>query len=532
MATINVKAIRGKVPRVSERLLQGNFATEALNCKLTSGRLDPLRGLSLVHTSLASSIATMYRYRFGALDNWLVWKRPVDVVKSPTAQEALGRFYFTGDGEPRMSAFVPAIAGGGPFPAAWYVLGVYVPTVAPTLGHTGGAAANEDRAYAFAFVTAMGEEGGLSPATVHTAPSDATSWDLSALEAVPPNSGTISNAATVASGVVEVTLDTVRGLAVYEEITFSGVAGMTSLNGTFQITSVNTSTNKVRVALTTAQIYSAAADAWTRTAPHNTTAMKRRIYRSVGTNPDWKMVVEQDAALTTFTDNIASTALGNGPTVALDSLPPPKNGHSIVELANGALALVAGNELCMTEQYKPHSWPLSNRYAFAGLGVALSAAGNSLIVLTDGFPVLATATVPEAASLAKMEKTYAPCISKAGVVDTGDGCLFPSHEGLWYATPGGAMKITEPTYRKDEWQALKPATFKAAFFDGCYYAMHDAADGDLQGRIWVLDTSQADSVSEVDERSMPCIRTRWTARCTLRRQASSTSGTPTTPCAT
>jgi hypothetical protein len=35
-------------------------------------------------------------------------------------------------------------------------------------GHTGGAAANEDRAYAFAFVTAMRRGGGLSPATLHT----------------------------------------------------------------------------------------------------------------------------------------------------------------------------------------------------------------------------------------------------------------------------------------------------------------------------------------------------------------------------
>jgi hypothetical protein len=228
--------------------------------------------------------------------------------------------------------------------------------------------------------------------------------------------------------------------------------------------------------------------------------MKRRIYRSVGTNTDWKLVVEQDAALTTFTDNIASTALGDGPTVALDSLPPPKNGHSIVELANGALALVAGNELCMTEQYKPHSWPLSNRYAFAGhrrgaLGGRQFAHRPDRRVPRAGHRHRAGGGEP-----GEDGEVYAPCISKAGVVDTGDGCLFPSHEGLWYATPGGAVKITEPTYRKDEWQAIKPATFKAAFFDGCYYAMHDAADGDLQGRIWVLDMSQADFVSEVDER--------------------------------
>lgn len=496
MTSVNIKAFRGKVPRSSERLLQGNYATEALNCKLTSGRLDPLRGPLLVHTSLASSVASMYRYRFNSLDNWLVWPRLVDTVRSPTAQDALGRVYFSGDGEPRMSTNADAIAGGGPFPAAFYTLGVYVPTIAATLAVVGGSGTSESRAYTYSLVTQYGEEGALAPAVVVSGFQNG-SWNLSAMEAVPPNTGTVSAAATVSSGIVEVTLNTARGLAVYEEITFAGVTGMTDLNATFTLAAVDLVTNKVKVALATAQTYTAGGT-WTRKAPHNTTGMKRRIYRTVGTNTDYKLVAEFAATTTTYNDTVAATALGSGPTVALDSFTPPKNGHSLVSLANGALAMIAGNELCLSEQYKPHSWPVSYHYAFAGQGVALTAAGNSLIVATDGYPVVATATVPSAVSLAKMEDTYAPCLSKAGVVDTGGGCLSPSHDGLWLLTPSGSRKVTEATYRVDEWKAMKPETFKAAFFDGCYYAMHDPATGQLQPRIWMLDMSAAESAAEVD----------------------------------
>jgi hypothetical protein len=131
----------------------------------------------------------------------------------------------------------------------------------------------------------------------------------------------------------------------------------------------------VRVALNTAQTYTSGG-AWERRAPHNLTGMKRRIYRTVGTNTDYKLVTEQAASSTVFNDTVASTALGSSPTVSLGSFTPPKNGHSLVSLANGALAMLAGNELCISEQYKPYSWPLANRYAFAGLGVALVAGGQ------------------------------------------------------------------------------------------------------------------------------------------------------------
>ena len=499
MTGIAIRAFRGTVPRMSDRLLADNQAAHvALNCKVTSGRLDPLKGLGLVHTSDLDSITTMYRYRHLEAYNWLVWDSVVDVVRSPVAQDSLGRFYFTGDGEPRMSTYADAISGSL-YPNAWYVLGVTPPVTAMAITVVGGAAADEDRAYVYTFVTQYGEESGPSPALLKTGKPDG-SWNITLMDAAPPNSGTISAAVadTPVTGQVEVTLNTVFGLAAYEELTFAGVAGMTDLNGTFELVSVDTAANKVVVTLATAQVYSGAADTWTRRAPHNTTSMMKRIYRTVGTNTDYKLVAEIAVANTTYSDTVpaATVSLNNGiPT--LDTLVPLKNMHSLVLLANNALAGIAGNQVCFSEQGKPYSWPLSNRYSFPGTGVALCAAGNSAIILTDGFPYVATATVPEAASVTKIPgDTLAPCVAKRGMVDIGSGALYPSHDGLYVATTSGARNITEALYTQDEWDLLMPATFKAAFHDSRYYAMHDA---DPQPLMFMLHTKEADSVIEFNE---------------------------------
>lgn len=495
MTGIAIQAFRGTVPRTSNRLLQDNQAQQATNCKLTSGRLDPVKGLGLVHTSVAALITTMYRYRFGAADNWLVWGDVVDVARSPVAQDTLGRFYFTGDGEPRMSTYADAISGSV-YPNAWFTLGVTPPVTAMAITVTGGVGANEDRAYVYTFRTQYGEESGPSPATLKTGKVDG-SWDITLMDAAPPNSGTISAAVkdTPLVGQVQVTLNTVFGLSAHEEVTFAGVAGMTDLNGTFKLVSVDTATNKVVVTLATTQTYSAAADTWTRVAPHNTTGMKKCIYRTVGTNTDYRLVAEIAVANTTYSDTVPATTVSlNAGIATLDTLPPLKDMHSLVLLANGVMAGIAGNQVCLSEQGKPYSWPVSNRYSFPGVGVALCAAGNAAIVLTDGFPYVIVASVPEAASLTKIPgDTLAPCIAKRGVVDIGSGAIYPSHDGAYVATTSGVKNITAELFTYDEWQLLKPWTFKAAFQDGDYYAMHD---GDDQGLIFSLNTAEPLGVVE------------------------------------
>lgn len=493
MTSLHAKAFRPKVPRMSPRLLQGNYAIEALACKLESGAMDAFKGPGLVRTSSADSILSMFRFRHGGQDYWLEWPVGcVNVARSPNSQDSRNRVYWSGDGEPRMAAAAQALAGGGPYPSGWYVLGVYIPGAIGAAVATGGTGSQETRAYVHTFVTQFGEEGAPSLPKLVTGPINATSWDLSSMETAPPNAGTVSAAAYQGGGITRVTLDTTRGLSRYEQVVFASVVGMTDLNATLKINAVVSGT-QVDVELTTAQVYTSGGT-WARRAPHNTTGMKRRIYRTVGTNSDYKFVAEIDAGTTTYGDAVPSSSLGTN-LGTLDSYTPPKNGHSLTELANGAQCMLAGNEICFSEIGKPHSWPIGYRYSFAGQGVSATAVGNSVVVTTDGVPVIAVATRPEAAQVAKLEDVVAPNIAKCGTVDTGSGALYPSHDGLWHVTPSGAKNITAALYSFEQWQALNPATFKAAYVDQDYWAMHENDEG--AARLLQLDFTNPDGIVEV-----------------------------------
>lgn len=501
MTVVAINGFRGAVPRYSTRLLKPNQAQRAWNCRITSGRLDPIRGPGLVFTStLEGSIRTMYRYRHfigGApVDNWLIWSEDVNVELSPLANDERGVFYFTSSAfEPRVSSYAQAVAGAQ-YPNAWYALGVPSPTVALSASPSGGVGTDEERSYAYTFTTAWGEESGPSPASALATGKPDGTWALSGMQAAPPNSGTVTAALadTPGDGQVRVTLDTVFGLAVHEGITFASVTGMTDLNGTFRILSIDVANNRVVIALDTAQTYTAGGT-WTRQSPLNTSGMVKRIYRTAGTNPAYFFVAEIPVANTTYNDTVAPTALGEV-LQTLTTLPPPKNLTCLKRLPNGCMVGLSDNQLCLSDPYKPYSWPIGNRYSFSGRGVAIEVAGNAVIVLTDSYPILFTGSDPEVMSPDKMP-TYAPCVSKRGAVNVGGGTIYPSFDGLWLATPGGVRKLTQELYRDKEWIDLNPASFDAAFFDGQYYAQYSR--NDMLSRIWVLDIAEPDSATEIDE---------------------------------
>lgn len=643
MTAVNIKAFRGQIPRVSDRLLQPNQAVRALNCKITSGRLDPVAGLTQVYDA-GIPVNTVFRYRAfvngSYVDNWLTWSDVVSVVASPNANDPYGRFYYTSEThEPRMSTYNLAI-NSIPYPTAWYALGMPAPTVAPTIavttqpigavdvtdggenyesaptvafssgaaaataiisgellsidvtnggsGYTtaptvvikgkngfgavaravvtsgavtsvvidnpgvgfseaptitfidspgtsaaataklsakvvrvdvtaagsyttlptvsfsGGGATTQakadaafknynSRSYVYTFVTTFGEESPPSPPSTLTGGSDDGTWTLTGLQTAPPNSGTVTAATTISGGVVRVTLDTVFGIAQYDTVTFASVGGMTSLNGTFRVQTVDAATNRVTVTLTTAQTYTSGGT-WTRTSALNTTGLVKRIYRTVGTGGLFLYVGEVAVATTSFVDAVEAADLGEELPTA-DSSTPPKNLISLVSLPNGCLAGVAGNELCFSDPYMPYSWPIRNRYAFSGVGVAAVAASNSVIVLTQTFPILFTGSDPEAMSATTLE-TYAPCVSARGVVDLGGEAVYPSFDGLWAVSPGAVNRVTSKLYREEEWSALNPASFVAAFHDGQYYAAYTSGS---TSRTLVIDLGEPDSTIEIEE---------------------------------
>ena len=172
MALIKIDVFKGIAPKLSARLLPSGSAKTAVNCRLDSGDLAPIRGLSDIASTAetAGTENSLYKYdTVGGVDQWFRWDEDVDVVRSPIAANTYNRVYYTGDSldgkRPRVTYNSIAVGGGTVYPSVSFRLGLPAPTTAPTMTVVGAVPANTDnevkeaRSYVYTFVSVNGEEG-------------------------------------------------------------------------------------------------------------------------------------------------------------------------------------------------------------------------------------------------------------------------------------------------------------------------------------------------------------------------------------
>ena len=348
----------------------------------------------------------------------------------------------------------------------------------------------ETRSYVTRFVTRYGEASGPSDAALADGDAAGT-WTLASLPPPPANSGGVVSA-TMAGNVCTIILDSstaTYGMEAGERLVIAGTTGIAGLNDKHKIASV-VSGSTVRIKLNSSGV--AGTGTWARENPHNLTGMKRQVFRTAGTVASYLFVGEVPATDTTFTDAVASTALGE----TIDSLAartPPRNAHSIALMANGAVAVLAGNEVCISDLGLPHSFPTANRYAIPAECVDIVAVSNAIIVLTTSFPYIITAELPDAGSKAKIDN-YAPCMAKEGVVDVAGGAIYPGTDGFYLASPSGVRSVTASVFKKREFDAINPKTIRASLHDQQIVACYVGP----QGRAMLsFDLAEPDSVVQI-----------------------------------
>jgi hypothetical protein len=519
MTAFRIAGFSGLVPRLAKQLLAPTQAQVATNCRLTSGDLRPRDGLLPVYVPVIErDIVSMFRMEKEGNGKWLAWDKDVDVARSPIAGNASRRFYYTGDGEPRVSDYDTATAGAGPYPSGCYVLGVTPPRSAPAVLPAGASAESgtsgttgtgttgtaTTRSYVYTFVTQWGEESKPSPPSSVTTGNDDGAWVLSAMDDAPPNSGVLMDVArdTPTVSQVEVTLDTVFGLRVGEEIRFASVAGMIDLNARFRIVKVDTAARKIVVALATRQAYSGGGT-WVRVAPHNTSGMRKRIYRTMTASSDteYHYVATIPAATSTFNDTVPDTDVALAevlPSATWEM--PPANMKGIIILANGVAAGFAGNEILFSEPFKPYAWPVAYRQTYDQDIVAIAVNGTTLVGMTTGNPFTITGVEP-ATMGGGMEKLGVawPCMAKRGVANFAFGVGYPAPQGMVIiGTAAGTSDIvTKDLFTQSEWSELNPDTFIAAAADNRYYAGYSADGSSL---MFVIDKAENASFLKVNQK--------------------------------
>lgn len=202
----------------------------------------------------------------------------------------------------------------------------------------------------------------------------------------------------------------------------------------------------------------------------------KRIYRTstVGSTAQFQFVAEIPVANTSYVDTIAQGALGEV-IPSQDWVAPPSGLRGLKLLANGAAIGFVDNTAYLSEPGLPHAWPhrVPIEDAIVGIGVF----GQSAVLLTTGHPYLLSGADPAAMTPEKYSQPQA-CMSKKSIVDTGDGTLYASADGLVEVGPGGGIAVvTRGLLSRKQWQEYNPASMSGAYIDGKYHCLYTTVGG-------------------------------------------------------
>ncbi|HKJ88874.1 MAG TPA: hypothetical protein VKA48_10240, partial [Gammaproteobacteria bacterium] len=378
-----IEGLAGMRPRKDPKLLDAHQAQEATNCKLWRGTLAPWSKPANQSYDPAGGNATTIYYYQGL--HWFEWDKDVDVIRSPIANDAYRRVYWTGDGPPKKTDQAVATTAH-PYPSTEYLLEVPKPASAPGASVQCSADQSnlESVAYVTTYVSDYGEEG---------QPSDA-----SALASIYWRNLDITG---VDTGIDTITVDGDESASFGSGDTVA-IVGSTSNDGAYTVASASYdgSNDETNIQLNEA-IYDATVDGKFRTRVHLTglptapngayNMNKVRIYRYMAgtTNGEYVYVDEVAIGTTSYQDSVAPEELGEViPTSGYNT--PPDDMAGLVIMANGVAAGFSGNEVCLSEPYLPHTYPSGYRqstdYPIVGLGTF----ATNLAVLTEGHPYMIT----------------------------------------------------------------------------------------------------------------------------------------------
>ena len=168
MAGFKVDVFSGRAPKISGRLLPDDMAQIADNVKLESGQIRSWKDNNSKSTTFSGSTKTIFKYNS---THWFSSTSDVDYLRSPIAEDAHGRVYWTGETYPKMANATTAVSGSGTYPGGSYRLGLLRPgKPSPAISGTATTGAEEQSiAYVVTWVSTYGEE---------SMPSDVTTSDI------------------------------------------------------------------------------------------------------------------------------------------------------------------------------------------------------------------------------------------------------------------------------------------------------------------------------------------------------------------
>lgn len=226
----------------------------------------------------------------------------------------------------------------------------------------------------------------------------------------------------------------------------------------------------------------------------------KRLYRSstVGSKAQFQYVTELPVATSTYADTVDQAALGE--VLMTDNwIAPPAGLKGLRMMANGAAVGFVGRTVHLSEPNLPHAWPHS--YTIDDDIVGIAVFGQSVAALTRSFPYLLQGADPAAMTPTKLEMPQA-CVAKRSILETGDGVIYASPDGL-VSIGNGASVVTRSALSRDQWQAYAPSSMDLYAYNGrvhCFYntgSVRGELIFDLSGQGAVFTTSTLSAATAV-----------------------------------
>lgn len=434
----------GIAPRIAPRLLPATLAQEALDVKLWSGELRPHYADKILQY-IPSNIQSIYRYKWkNKTYNWLMWPYETRVAKGPVYDDENNRIYFmnptgfyvTDSSLLEDRDYTNGLDESG---TPYYTAGI--PRAGYSIMSVSGSGSGdiEARSYIVCYVRQWPD------GTIDVGKSSepyATSWDAAARrtidvrpgQTVKISVGNISDTDSAKTGVNKVYI-------YRSEVTSSGQA-LYSYVDQFDINPSHVTNNP---------------------------------------NATWNT-----GGWYEYLDKKANTQLGEAcPSIYWD---PPVDGlKGLVSLQNGLFAAYKDSTIYVSDWNAPHAWPYEHTVTIDYPIVGLGSFGNTIVVCTEAAPVLIVVQDPTNPTTKAIQENC-PCVSADSIVNTRNGVIFASQNGLVLINSTSPTFITEKLLTQDEWLPLHPESLKGAFLNNTYYGFFTNPTDTAAGFIFDLDS--------------------------------------------
>lgn len=465
---ILITAFKGAFPRISPDKLDANAASFAQNLDALSGSLVPT-ALPLDSVQLpefGGEIKGAYLWRIGEDEYWLQFRDYVDVIRSPIADDAYKRIYWSGDSRDAdgdvLFSYTPNIhTGGTVYPTTWYKLGIPAPQNAPIID---SAESSWQAAASWTAATAITEGTYILP----TSPDGINVYlctESGTTGATQPTWPTTPNVA-ITDGTVKwvcIPYDTFNSVSEDARVyfyTYVGALGEESAPSPASDLTIVPNDDA------TVELSGLAVDAGAATGRQITAI---RIYRSIVSTAGQAValfVAEIPTSQDTYTDTRKSIELAEEiPSLIWDA---PRSGMKGLGLtAYGVAYGFFEKNICMSVPFVPYAWPRDYELTTQYDVVAIGHYDSYMIVGTLGNPVIVGGYDPESMSMTELPIMEA-CVSAKSMVSMGYGAIYASPNGLVMAYGNSAQLVTKSLFSEKEWQALNPSSIHATEHRGKY----------------------------------------------------------------